>query len=405
MALSKKQVYTIKESTARINMWTGAVRASKTVASIIRWLRYVASGEAPPEDLVIIGKTQDTAVRNIIRPIQGLIGDSCRWYPGKRECYIFNRCHFVVGANDETAEGKIRGMTCGGALGDEVTLWPESFWTMLLSRCSPEGAKIFATTNPDSPYHYLKKDYIDRADDLDLKVFSFALDDNPFLSEAFKTNLKKEYRGLWFKRFILGLWVLAEGAIYDFFDENEHVLVRPPAPAQRYVVGIDHGTSNPTCFLLFGVNRKAHPWIWSEREYYYDSASEGRQKDDAEYAEDFEVFLNGIKPDQVIIDPSATSFKAALRNKGRYNIVDAKNDVLEGIQLQSRMLNSREYAVCQNCTNTIYEYGSYLWDKNAQRRGEDKPIKQHDHSKDAERYVLNTYAGDTLLDYRKLITR
>jgi PBSX family phage terminase large subunit len=404
MALSVKQVATIDQSYSRMNLWVGAVRASKTVASLYRWIIFVAS-EAPPDPLLIIGKTQDTAVRNIIKPLQDLIGSSCRWYSGKRECWIFDRCCFVLGANDETSEGKIRGMTCGGALGDELTLWPESFWTMLLSRCSPEGAKIFGTTNPDSPYHYLYTNYIKRVDDLDITVHNFCLDDNPFLSQAFKDNLRKEYRGLWFKRFIQGLWVLAEGTVYDFFDEKEHVLLRPPGSAEKYLVGIDHGTANPTCFLLFGVNRHLRPWIWIEREYYYDSVEVGRQKDDAEYVDDFETFLNGIKPAQVILDPSAASFKAALRKRARWNLVDAKNDVLEGIRLQSRMLNSGEYGVCQNCFHTINEYGAYLWDANAQKRGEDKPLKQHDHTKDAERYVLNTYAGDTMLDYTKLTQR
>lgn len=409
MALSSKQTYVIQNSQARINLLTGAVRASKTYTTLYRWIQYVGR-EAPAEDLLIVGKTQTTAIRNIVRPLQALIGNACKWYPGRNggECWIFDRMHYVVGANDEASEGKIRGMTCGGALCDEITLWPESFWTMLLSRCSPDGAKIFGATNPDTPYHYLKKDYIDERQnlDIDIDLFTFVLDDNPFLSRSFRENLKKEYRGLWYKRFILGLWVMAEGAVYDTFDENEHTIPLPPAVANEYVVGVDYGTSNPTCFGLFGINRSVRPWIWLEREYYYDSQKGQRQKDDAEYAADFEHWLNNIVPSRIFIDPSAASFKLALqkRKKG-YVILDADNEVLDGIRCQSRMLNSGEYKICKRCEQTTTDYGAYLWDKNAQKRGEDKPMKQNDHTKDMERYVLNTVAGGKLLDYDKLTTK
>lgn len=404
MSLSVKQVDSIKRSNARINLWEGAVRSSKTVGSLYRWINYVGK-EAPPEDLLIVGRTQASAVRNIIKPLQGLVGDACRWYPGKGECWLFDRCCYVVGASDERAEGKIRGMTAGGALGDELTLWPESFFTMLLSRISPDAAKFFGTTNPDNPYHYLKKGYIDRKDELDMTVASFRLDDNPFLSKKFKENLKKEYRGLWYKRFIDGLWVMAEGAVYDFFDENEHVIVRPPAKAQSYVVGVDYGTGNPTVFLLFGLNYDCHPRIWCEREYFYDSQAAGRQKDDAEYAEDFVKWIGNTPVDSVILDPSAASFKAALRKKGMFVLRDADNDVLNGLRTQSRLLASGEYKICDSCEHTKMDYGAYLWDKNAMKRGEDKPIKQNDHTKDAERYVLHTLEGPDSVNYHRLVTR
>lgn len=408
MALSAKQAYVIRNTNGRVNLLSGAVRASKTHTTLYRWIKYVAE-EAPPQDLLIVGKTQTSAVRNIVRPLQELIGNACKWFPGRNggECWIFDRCCYVVGANDEAAEGKIRGMTCGGALCDEITLWPESFWTMLLSRCSPEESKIFGATNPDTPYHYLKKEYIDVAEelDIDMQLFTFILDDNPFIGEKFKNDLKKEYRGLWYKRFILGLWVMAEGTVYDTFDETIHTILHPPAPANEYVVGVDYGTSNPTTFGLFGINRSVRPWIWLEREYYYDPHKGQRQKDDSELAADFEVWLKNIKPSRVFVDPSAASFKLALqkRKKG-YLVLDADNEVLEGIRTQARMLNSGEYAICKCCEQTITDYGAYLWDKNAQKRGEDKPLKQNDHTKDRERYVLHTIAGGKLLDYGMLTT-
>jgi PBSX family phage terminase large subunit len=404
MSISAKQVDSIQRSTSRINIWEGAVRSSKTWGTLYRWINFVGR-EAPKEDLLIIGRTQASAVRNVIKPLQTLIGDSCRWFPGKGECWIFDRCCYVVGASDERAEGKIRGMTAGGALGDELTLWPESFFTMLLSRLSPDDAKFFGSTNPDNPYHYLKKGYIDRKDDLDMTSFKFKLDDNPFISQKFKNNLKKEYRGLWYKRFIEGLWVMAEGAVYDFFNEDEHVLIAPPGKANAYVVGVDYGTGNPTVFGLFGINYDLRPHIWLEREYYYDSKASGRQKDDAEYADDMVQWLGTNSIESIIVDPSAASFKAALRKKGLFVIRDAQNDVLNGLRTQARLLAGGEYGICQRCEHTIVDYGAYLWDKNAMKRGEDKPLKQNDHTKDMERYVLHTLEGPDAINYHKLVTR
>jgi PBSX family phage terminase large subunit len=403
MRLSKKQVDSISRSTSRLNIWEGAVRSSKTWGTLIRWLRYLPI--APKEDLLIIGRTERSAVRNIIRPMQQLIGDECQWFPGKGECYIFGRCHYVIGASDERAEGKIRGMSAGGALCDEITLWPESFWVMLLSRLSPDNAQLFGSTNPDNPYHFLKKEYINRVHELDMSLFSFKLDDNPFLSDKFKNALKSEFRGLWYKRFIEGLWVVAEGAVYDFWDENEHTIVRPPAVAKSYAVGVDYGTGNPTAFGLFGINYDAMPCIWMEKEYYYDSQASGRQKDDAEYADDFVKWIGNTNVVSVIIDPSAASFKAALKKKRPFVIRDADNSVLDGIRTQARLLCNGSYKLCKCCEHSIMDYGAYLWDKNAMKRGEDKPLKQHDHTKDMERYVLHTLEGPDRLNYERLNRR
>lgn len=406
MAVSEIQARSIRAANSRINIWEGAVRSSKTIASLYRWVQFCGSPKTPKDDLLIVGRTERSTVRNVVRPLERMLGNNCNYIPGKAECWIFDRCCHVIGASDERSEGKIRGMTAGGAYGDEITLWPESFWVMLLSRLSPDDAAFFGSTNPDNPYHYLKKGFLNRRAELDMSVFKFKLDDNPFLSKRFKDNLKKEYLGLWYKRFILGLWVMAEGAIYDFFDEDEHTIIKPPGIAKQYYVGIDYGTGNPTCFLLFGVHPLLNPKIWCEREYYYDSQNAGRQKDDAEYADDFIKWLGNIKPTALIIDPSAASFKAALAKKGMFNIVDADNEVLTGIRTQSRLLGSGEYKICSCCTHTIEDYGAYLWDKNAAKKGEDKPLKQNDHSKDPERYILNTLEGpESSLVYYKMLTK
>ena len=187
--LSPKQKKTLKESTSRINIWEGAVRSGKSFASLIRWLEYIQ--EAPEGNLVMIGRTATTIKHNLVDEICGLIGTDARYYSGKNELNLWGKRIYLIGASDERAETKIRGSTFAGAYIDEATLIPESFWTMLLSRISIPGAKIFTTTNPDNPFHWLKKNYIDRQEELDLNLWKFSLDDNPSLTEEFKTNIKQ----------------------------------------------------------------------------------------------------------------------------------------------------------------------------------------------------------------------
>ena len=384
--LSIKQIEAFQQSNARINIFEGPVRAGKSFISLIRWLEFIRSG--PPGPLIICGRTDKTIKRNIIQPLQHMVGSAVRYYAGRGEVQIYDRTIYVVGANDERAEGKIRGSEFAGALIDELTIIPENFFKMLLSRLSIPGAKLFGSTNPDSPYHWLKQDFINRSSELDCKVFSFSIDDNPSLDASYKEKLKQEYRGLWYKRYIEGLWVVAEGAVYDFFDEKAHVISQSNSPASKYFVGIDYGTINPCVFLLFGYNPNAYPNLWLEKEYIYDSKKKMRQKTDSEYVEDLEKFLDGIQVEAIYVDPSAASFKQELRRSDIRNVKDAVNDVVPGIRFQGQMLMNGTYKICSNCVETIREYSHYVWDERATLRGEEKPIKQNDHTKDAERYVL-----------------
>lgn len=388
---SRKALRSIYESQARLNIWEGSVRSGKTVSSIVRWLDYIHSG--PPGDLLMVGKTERTLKRNILDPLEEIVGGKHFEYNrGLGEVYIYGRRIYVAGANDERAEGKIRGMTLAGAYGDELTLWPESFFKMLLSRLSVAGAKFFGTTNPDSPYHWLKAEYLDK-EGLDLKSWHFTLEDNPNLDPAYVAALKREYTGLWYKRFILGLWVLAEGAIYDMWDEDVHVIDDDDLPSRfdRYYVGVDYGTGNPTVFLLFGL---ADDTLYQLNEYYYDSRAKGRQKTDAEYSADFRAWLpSNIKPRSIEIDPSAASFIAQLKKDGVPGVRRADNNVLDGIRRVAARLSGGKLFVHKRCENTIREYMAYVWDSKKQAKGEDAPLKENDHCMDSTRYVVNRLDG------------
>lgn len=149
--LFDKQEQSIKNSTKRINIWEGPVRSGKTVASIYRWIHFCFYG--PQGQLAMIGKTERTLAHNIIDPLQEILGNSCRYIQGKGEIVIGDRTLYVFGANDRRSEEKIRGGTWAGCYGDELTLWPEEVFKMVLSRMSIEGAKFFGTTNTDSPFH------------------------------------------------------------------------------------------------------------------------------------------------------------------------------------------------------------------------------------------------------------
>ena len=386
--LSPKQQRSIRESDARYNFWIGAVRSGKSFASLLRFIQFIIKG--PPGEMVIIGKSIGAIKRNVLSPLKTLLGDDFNYYLGKGEAHFANRTIHIIGANDERAENKIRGSSLAGAYVDEVTIIPESVFEMLKSRLSIPGAKLFGTTNPDSPFHWFKKKFLDRSDELELKQWEFVLEDNPSLDPVFIKNIKLEYRGLWYERFIEGKWVLAEGTIFDFFDRSIHTIDFPPGAADFFVVGCDYGTVNPCAFTMVGFSDKTFPNRWVEKEYYWDSKVKMRQKTDTEYAQDMKRFIDGYKVKTIYIDPSAASFKLELQRviPAHISIIEANNDVLEGIRYLSMLLANGTLKICRNCENLLKEIGTYRWDPKASDRGEDKPLKEADHAIDSARYAI-----------------
>lgn len=390
---SQKQIQSYKESDARINIWEGAVRSGKTFISLWRFIKELKFG--PEGEYALICRTYDSFKRNTFPQLIDMIGGDARHYSGKREMHVYGKTVHIIGADDERAESKIRGPTFAGAYVDEATIIPESVFKMLISRCAMGGAKIFATTNPDSPYHWLKKDFLEN--NPDVKSWAFKLDDNPRLTDEEKDYLRRQYRGLWFQRFILGEWVQAEGSIYDFFDPKLHVIDYAPNLAKYYIVGVDYGTTNPCAFTLIGVNRDKHPNIWVDSEYYYDSRAKQRQKTDSEYAQDLIEFIKDKPVKSIYIDPSAASFKVELQRLGVANLFEAENEVIDGIRKVGDLLNNGTLKICARCTNLIKEFQSYVWDAKSLMTGVDKPLKVNDHALDALRYAIYThmFAKDT----------
>jgi PBSX family phage terminase large subunit len=262
---SPKQVNFYNNSKARLNIAVGAVRSGKSFITILRFLEELRTG--PPGRYLVTGKSERTVLMNIIEPMNDLLGGIIRYNRGMGTFDLFGKKVYVVGANDERSEGKIRGMTCSGCLVDEITILPQSYFRMLLSRLSVANSKLIGSTNPDSPMHWLKQDFIDKfaGDEEQLFHSHFDLDDNPSLTAAFKNSLRREYSGLWYKRFIEGAWVQAEGSIYDFFDTERHTVSTPHTYAKQYFLGIDYGTTNPFAAVLVGYNDDHKPSLWVEK--------------------------------------------------------------------------------------------------------------------------------------------
>ena len=385
----------------RINVYDGSVRSAKTITSLLRWCKWLREG-APPGSLMLAGRTEGTVYRNIIVPLIEILGTRYVFRVpagGSTTVYsILGRRHYVVGASDEQAEGKIRGWTLAGAYGDEMSLWPESFFRMTMSRLSLQGSVFLGTTNPDTPAHWLNREYLLRADELDLARWRFKLTDNPWLSENFVSDLRKENRGLWAKRFIDGLWVVAEGAVYDMLDD--HLLVkaipsmdvdpRTRQPGLAWTVaGVDYGTTNPTHFLALSGGREGG--LFCHHEWRHDSKVAGSQLTIPEQSKAYQKWAATLPqlPERVYVDPSANALILQLYRDGVQGVTAADNEVLRGIQDVSALFgDGLLHLETDSTVITWRELTSYAWDPKATAKGKDAPIKVDDHAPDALRYAV-----------------
>lgn len=398
LALSTKQIDAIVEARAFQNVFEGSVRSGKTIASLIRWLDFVANRPDGGE-LVMVGRTRDSLARNVFGPLTdpnvfGTLTRDIHYTAGAPTANVLGRTVHCLGANDAQAEPKIRGLTCAGAYVDEITTLPQSFYDQLNSRCSVDGSMIIGTTNPDNPNHWLRKKYLLRPRETRLRTWHFVMDDNPGLSESYKAREKASHTGLFFKRNILGLWVMAEGAIYEAYDEAVHVVDELPE-MRRYWLGMDYGTVNPTSVLLLGLG--ADDRLYVVAEWRHASRETQRQMTDAQYSAAIGEWLRdqGVTPEWSFIDPSAASFITQAWSDGTVpNIAKARNDVVDGIRSVSSALAAGILRIHRSCTGLLEELPGYVWDEKAADKGEDKPVKINDHSCDALRYVVHSTAHE-----------
>ena len=387
MPMSQKQIDAIAHSTARGNIWEGSVRSGKTFGWLMLMLFKVKNWDGAG-GIVIVGKNRDSIYRNVFEPIENT-PEFARFIPfvqyrqGAATANIFGHRVHVIGANDAGSESRIRGMTLGLAFADELTVLHPQFFKQLLARLSVPGAQFFSTTNPDSPSHWLKKDYLDRLDEVGWHREHFTMDDNPSLSDEYKDSLKREYTGLWYKRFILGQWVSAEGAIYDMWDTDTMIIDPKDMPEiqRTLALGIDYGTTHPTAGQLLGIGV-------DNRLYVLDEWHPERSTD-ANLSADLTRWIAG-KPDPewMYVDPAAASFKMQLFEDGHRRMRDADNKVIDGIRTVASLLNNGNLRISSTCTGLIDELPGYRWDDAASEKGVEKPIKENDDYTDALRYAV-----------------
>ncbi len=404
--LSLKQEQSVAHAVARINIWEGSTRGGKTFSSLLRWLAYIAV-DAPPGELAMVGRTRDTVGRNAILQLQdpALFGDvagQVRYTFGAPLAVILGRRVHVFGANDVQAEAKVRGSTFAGMYGDELTLLPEDFFAQALNRLSIPGSKFFGSSNPGASAHWLRKNFLLRADEpgMNLRQFHFTLDDNPSLTEEVKAGIKATNTGLRYRRFVEGIWCNAEGSVFEMFDTDRHVTDVLPVMKRWLGCGVDPGTTAgfAAVVLGLGIDRR----LYAVAEWYWDSVKRGRRLAPVEYSAKMKDFyasvrhpgsqLYGISPEVTVVDPSMNSFIMQLHHDG-FRVGGAVNDVEDGIGILSSLLATGRLLVHSSCVNLIEQMQGYSWDPKATEKGLDKPLKENDHAVDALRYITVTTRG------------
>ncbi len=369
----------------RWNISLGATRSGKTYLDYFK-IPYRIRKASTDGLILLLGNTKGTLDRNILEPLRNIWTSALVGNIGSdNKVTLFGRECYALGADKVNQVSKLQGAGLSYCYGDEVTTWAEPVFQMLKSRLDKPGACFDGTCNPDNPNHWFKR-FLDS--DADIYQTLFTIDDNPFLEPSFVQALKSEYAGtVYYERFILGRWALAEGRVYDMFSRKKHVVSSNDRLYTAYYISMDYGTQNPTAMLLWG---KCDSVWYAINEYYYSGREHKRQKTDEDYYADLVKLADNHSIKSIIIDPSAASMIACIKNHGKFRVKQADNAVLDGIRNTATALNAGTIKICDGCRRTIDEFDAYVWDEKVSARGEDKPIKENDHAMDALRYFVQT---------------
>ena len=365
----------------------GAVRSGKTVCmtdGFFIWSMNTFENRC----FALCGRSIGSLRRNVISNLHSWLGSVMSFRESRSENKLTVRCgdrantYYLFGGLDESSYKQIQGVTLAGILLDEVTLMPRSFVEQACARCSVDGAKLWFNCNPEGPEHWFYREWIQKQAQKNLLHLHFTMQDNPGLSDRVRRRYENLYTGVFYRRYVLGQWCVAEGLVYSF-DPQKHIATQPPEDG-RYFISVDYGTLNPFSAGLWCVSRGRAVRV---REYYYDGRKEGVTKTDLQYYEALEALAGDTPVEQVIVDPSAASFIAQIRQKGRFSVRKAKNSVLDGIRLVAGFLQEGKLQICPGCTDTIREFSLYRWQDDGAR---DAPVKEHDHAMDDIRYFCAT---------------
>lgn len=381
----------------------GSIRSGKTVSvidSFITWAMQQFEGE----QFGIAGKSVKALRQNVLRPLFEILnskGIPYEYNKSENIVRIGTNVFVLYGAPNEAAQDVLQGSTLAGGLIDEAAIIPESFVDQFIGRCSVKGSKIFMTCNPRGPYHWLKTDFIDRRSEKEIVYLHFTMDDNPALDDETKQFYRRMYSGVFYRRNVLGEWVLSEGVIFDMFDENEHTTIEIPQIVRRWYT-IDQGFGNATVFLHQGIGTDGR--LYTLNEYYHSGRNktltiDGRtrpggqaQKSPLDYAKDLLAFIEEtsrtqpVHYERIYIDPAAKGFINQCYQAGIRKIAKAENAVKDGIDFVASLISVDHYRIHPRCTWTVKGFSMYTWDEKAQERGDEKPVKKDDDAMDANRY-------------------
>ncbi|MGL5984710.1 MAG: PBSX family phage terminase large subunit [Cetobacterium sp.] len=375
----------------------GSVRAGKTVSMVLSFIIW-AMENFDNEQFFMAGKTILSLNRNVVTPLKKILltrGYKYKHLRTDNNITIYKNggmnTFYLFGGKDEGSQDLIQGLTAAGGLFDEVVLMPETFVNQAIARCSVDKSKIWFNCNPSSPYHWFKKEFIDNLIKKNAFRVHFTMKDNNSLSKEIIKRYESMYSGIFYKRYIQGKWVMAEGVVYDMFGEENKIKKQELLfyTFSEYYISIDYGTQNPCVFLLWG--KSGEKW-YCIKEYYYDGREKQVQKTDSEYLKDLLEFVESYKSNlvfKVILDPSSSSFKTELKKHG-ISVTNAKNEVLEGLRLTQSLISNKEIYFSDDLINTFKEFSSYSWDNKKTDNGKDEPIKKNDHAMDSIRYFCNT---------------
>ena len=384
----------------------GSVRSGKTMSMTVGFVLW-SMKNFNGENFAFCGKTIDSLKRNVITPMQkwleGVVKikvNLSRNFLDISMCRHTNRYYFF-GGKDESSYQLIQGITLAGVLLDEVALMPRSFVEQALARCSVTGSKLWFNCNPDSSEHWFFKEWIDenseKTKNKNRLHLHFTMDDNYSLSNGVKQRYERMYSGVFYDRYIKGLWVLAEGIVYPMFDKSRHIVKNYiPSNQAFYYISCDYGTLNPCSMGLWALENDKAVRI---KEYYYDGRKKGIQKTDEEYYAELEKLADGYQIQHIIVDPSAASFITTIKRHGKFRVRRANNGVIDGIRNTMTLLENDRIFICECCEDIIREFALYRWDE---KSGKDSVIKENDHAMDDMRYFVNTAMGRVLKEfYRK----
>ena len=370
----------------------GSIRSGKTISMSISFVIW-AMNKYSRHTFAICGKTIESLRRNVIVPLLDGISSIYSIRENHAQNYIeisdgkLTNRFYLFGGRDESSYKLIQGITLAGVMFDEVALMPRSFVEQAIARCSIEGSKFWFNCNPEGPSHWFYTEWIEKSEEKRALYLHFNMRDNLSLSDEIRQRYERMYSGVFYERYIKGKWIVAEGLIYTMFNPSYHVVTSALRDYERYYISCDYGTLNPFAAHLWGLFEDKWYCI---KEYYYDGRKLQKQKTDEEYYYEIENLAQNKRIEMIIVDPSAASFITCIRKHGKYNVVGANNDVLDGIRNVSTMLVNKNIYICSDCTATIREFEEYAWDDKSASVGIDKPLKVNDHTMDSIRYFVNT---------------